>query len=398
MKFSHLDKYKSEGDKPQEKRPLPPPVQAPVPAEPPQAPPPAAPPPPTAPFGAAPQERPYVYPPRTPAARPKTAPPEPAFKELDAQARSVYGRLMFQSRELLSHADQPYTEQYEAVRRACLLTIETLKKNPVLLTYAGKFTEGNYYLPGHTANSTIVALAMGLNAGVAGTELELLGFCAMAHDIGMTGYAHLYSSEKPLTEKQHAEMSLHAEDGVNKLDRIVDLDYKMKARAKQVVLQVHERTDGGGYPDRAAGETIDFLSQLIGIADAFEALTHPRPWRGPVSPPEAVRQLVEKEGKGFNARAIKALLGAVSIYPPNSIVELSGGETARVIKLNKGSLTRPLVELLLNKQGAVLASGTLDLMQHPLTSIERPLTMAELDRRSPAVSEKLAAEACWNEP
>ncbi|HAT71538.1 MAG TPA: hypothetical protein DCS63_01825 [Elusimicrobia bacterium] len=328
----------------------------------------------------------------------KAPPKEPAlpFRELDAKAREVYSRVLETSGALLKAINQPYTEKYEAVARACDLATETLKTNTVLLNYA-RYSTAEDYLRAHSANVTIIALAMGQAADLEPSELRLLGFCAMAHDIGMTEYADLYSREGRLSEDEFSTLTLHTEAGVAKLDRIVDLDYKIKDRAKRIIFQTHERMDGSGYPDRLSNEEIDPLAQLIGIADVFEAMTHPRAWRDSINPPDVVKELIEKEGHGFHARAVKALLSAVSIYPPGSLVMLSTGETGRVVKVNKGSLTRPLLETLLDPDFAQINPVLIDLLEHPMTSIERPMDMSELQAKNPKFAAKLELGRWWVE-
>ncbi len=325
--------------------------------------------------------------------RPAAAPSAP-YRDLLARAREVYARLLDQTGSLLRGADQPYTEKYEACTAAATLASETLKENPVLLTCACHSTAEDY-LHGHSANVTVVALAMGRELNLPESELRLLGFCAMAHDIGMTGYSALYNSESRLTEEQFSEITAHPEAGAQKLDRIVDLDYKIKDRAKKIIMQSHERIDGSGYPARLAGEEIDPLALIIGLADVYEAMTHPRPWRGPFNPPDVVKELIEKEGLGFSSRTVKALISAVTIYPPGSLVELSTGETARVIKVNPGSLTRPLVEIIADQDFNALPPAAADLLEHPLTSVERPLGPGELEEHNPRLAAKLELEGWW---
>lgn len=322
--------------------------------------------------------------------------PKPSipFTELDARAREVYARLLELSGTFLKSVDQPYTEKYEAILAACRAVIENLEPGSVLFSYTD-YSTGENYLRAHTANTTIIALAMGLEAGLKESELLLLGFCAMAHDIGMTEYTSLYNRSDRLGEKEFQEMSLHAEAGVAKLDRIVDIDYKVKDRAKRIVLQIHERADGTGYPDRLSDEEIDPLSQFISVADTYEALTHPRAWREALTHPDTVKELVEKEGKGFNAPAIKALLSTVSIYPPGSLVALSSGDIARVIRVKKGFLTKPLVEIILDAQFSQLPPRQLDLFEHPLTSIERSLSLKEIAARNPKFAAKLEMSRWW---
>ena len=318
------------------------------------------------------------------------------FKELDAEARELYSRVLDLSGSFLKSVDQPYTEKYEAVLAACRLIIANLRSEGLLLSYTS-YSTAEDYLRGHAANTTILALALGLEAGLPDSELQLLGFCAMAHDIGMTEYAALYNRADRLGEKEFAEMSLHAEAGVAKLDKIVDIDYKVRDRAKHIVLQTHERADGSGYPDRLSDEEIDPLAQYISIADAYEAMTHPRAWREAVNPPDAVKELVEKEGRGFNSKAVKALLSCVSIYPPGSLVALSTGDIASVVRVTRGFLTKPLVEILMDSQFSQLTTQHLDLFEHPLTSIERSVTFKEVEQSNPKFAAKLEMSRWWVE-
>lgn len=337
-----------------------------------------------------------AYKPRTRETR--NAPREPAapYRDLDVKAREVYTRVMNQAGELLRHIDQPYTEKYEAILRACTLAAETLKTNSVLLNYT-TFSTAEDYLHAHTANTAILSIALGQALDLEQSELNLLGFCAMTHDIGMTAYGDIYGSESRLTDEEFTKITLHTEAGMEKLDRIVDIDYRIKDRARRILLQTHERLDGSGYPDRIASEEIDPLAQIIGIADVYEAMTHPRAWRGPLNPPDVIKELIEKEGRGFNSRVVKALISALSIYPPGSLVALSTGEIARVIKVNRGSLTRPLVEVVLDAEFAQLPAHSIDLLEYPLTSIEKTVDLREIEDRNPKYFAKLELSRWWVE-
>jgi HD-GYP domain-containing protein (c-di-GMP phosphodiesterase class II) len=325
-----------------------------------------------------------------------TAPKELPFHELEPRAKEVYSRLLLQVDSFLKAVDEPYCEKYEAALAACALAAGELKANPYFLG-CSVYSTADDYLRAHTANTVILALAMGLEAGLDGGELGLLGFCSLAHDIGMTGYSALYNRQERLTEEELEEMTLHAEAGAAKLDRIVDLDYKVKDRAKKVILQIHERADGSGYPDRLSNEDIDPLAQLISIADAYEAMTHPRSWREALPPPDAVKELIAREGGGFNAGAVKLLISVISMYPPGSLVELSTGETAQVLRVNRGLLTRPVVQILLNKDGGQAEPRMDDLKQHPLVSIERTVTQRKLGELNPKYAARLELARWWTD-
>lgn len=412
MRFSDLKKLKEEAPAPGPKRAArPAPAPAPTPA-PPHAPEPASvkpavpPPQPSAPpelkipaatFVPEPAKQAATGSPKSRReARGLSSAPKAPFAELDKEAREVYSRVLDLSGSFLKSVDQPYTEKYEAVLAACRVVVETLKTNGLLLNYTA-YSTAEDYLRAHTANTAVLSLALGLEVGLEDSELRLLGFCALAHDIGMTEYSSLYNRADRLGEKEFSELALHAEAGVAKLDRIVDLDYRLKDRAKLIVLQTHERADGTGYPDRLSNEEIDPLAQYISIADAYEAMTHPRAWRDAMDPPDAIKEIVEKEGRGFNARAVKALLSAVSIYPPGSLVELSSNEIARVVRVTRGFLTKPLVEILLDHSFSQVTPRLADLYEHPLTSIERSVGFKELQERNSKFAAKLEMSRWWVE-
>lgn len=334
--------------------------------------------------------------PETPAAAQPKPKEQPPFAESRDRAREIYSRLMAQTDSFLKAVDQPYCEKYESVLSTVLLTVETLKTNPALLECTSRSTADDY-LRAHTTNTFILALAMGLESGLDNRELNLLGFCALAHDMGMTGYVSIYNSPQLLDDGAFAELSLHAEAGAAKLDRIVDVDYKVKERARRIILQTHERPDGSGYPDRAGGEQLDRLAQIISIADAYEAMTHPRAWRAAMAPPAAIKEIIEKESRGPTAAAVKALVAVVSIYPPGSLVLLSTGEVARVLKVNRRLLSRPLAEVVLARDLSETAPRLVDLREQALVSIDRSLPFEEVEQMNPGYAGKLELSLWWTD-
>ena len=62
-------------------------------------------------------------------------------------------------------------------------------------------------------------------------------------------------------------------------------------KASDLVRHHHERLDGSGYPDGLKGEEISVGAKIIAIADSFDAMTSNRPYRKPLSYPEAIDQL-----------------------------------------------------------------------------------------------------------
>ncbi|PJB27244.1 hypothetical protein CO111_06295 [Candidatus Desantisbacteria bacterium CG_4_9_14_3_um_filter_50_7] len=328
----------------------------------------------------------------------KADPPLRPFGQLDPEAKEIYGRLLAAARRFIIQAGRPADGIYGEVTDLCDLTLETLKTNPVLLNYAAFATADNY-LYAHTANVIILSQAIALDLALPQEDTRLLSFCAMAHDWGMTEFQELSSKKEYLTDAEFSQVALHAEAGAAKLDNMPDLDPLLKERIKKIVCQAHERVGANGYPFRLSGKEIDILAQIIGIADVYEAMTHPRNWREALHPHEVVKQFMEqKTGPEFGRKILKALIHAISIYPPASLVALSSGEIARVIRVRKGSLTRPLVEIILDADFAPVQDHILDLYEHPLhDAIARPVFQAELEKRNPEFAAGLESARWWVE-
>lgn len=318
------------------------------------------------------------------------------FKELDAEARELYAGAMEAAGGLLGNIDRSYVEQYEKISRVAALTGRSLADNPALTAYTAFATGGNY-LQAHSANVALISQAMGIALCLDGKELSFLGFCAMAHDIGMTDCLDIANTEEKFSDEEFAVITRHSAAGAEKVDRIIDMDYKFKNRAMAVISQVHERMDGSGYPGRLSGDAIDIFARIIGAADVYEAMSHPRPWREAYHPHTAVKYLIDNESRGFDARAIKAFMEAMTLYPPGSLVALSTGEIARVVMANKGSLTKPVVEILLGADYVPVSPRALDLMEYPLTAIDRMVELDEISRKNPKSGARLELARWWVE-
>jgi HD-GYP domain-containing protein (c-di-GMP phosphodiesterase class II) len=73
----------------------------------------------------------------------------------------------------------------------------------------------------------------------------------------------------------------------------------------------HERFDGGGYPDGAAGDSIDLSTRIVTVADAFNAMIADRPYRLPLSPTVAIAELQRHRGTQFDPDCVDAMVDVV---------------------------------------------------------------------------------------
>lgn len=153
-----------------------------------------------------------------------------------------------------------------------------------------------------------IAFEMGSQIGLTESEFKALSSLAMIHDIGQVAVDHsILLKCMPLTEVEWSTIKRHPEIG-----------YRMAMSAPNsvfvadCVLSHHERWDGSGYPLGTAGEDIPFLSRIFSVADAFEAMTHARPYRKAVSPEEAIEEIVKNAGIQFDPDMVDVFLSVYS--------------------------------------------------------------------------------------
>jgi putative nucleotidyltransferase with HDIG domain len=158
------------------------------------------------------------------------------------------------------------------------------------------------YTAGHSAAVAIYARDIAERMGLPKDQVELVHLCGLVHDIGKIGLpAGLLEKPGPLTLEERRQMEQHSEIG-ERILRNVD-DYSEIA---DIVRSHHERIDGMGYPDGIHGEEIPLLARIIGVADAYDAMTSDRPYREALPSRVARMRLAQAVGTQFDTAAAAA--------------------------------------------------------------------------------------------
>ena len=158
------------------------------------------------------------------------------------------------------------------------------------------------YTAGHSAAVAIYARDIAQRMGLSEEQQELVHLCGLVHDIGKIGLpAGLLEKPGPLTLDERRQMEQHSEIG-ERILRNVD-DYSEIA---DVVRSHHERIDGMGYPDGTHGDEIPLLARIIGVADAYDAMTSDRPYREALPSRVARMRLAQAVGTQFDTAVVAA--------------------------------------------------------------------------------------------
>jgi HD-GYP domain-containing protein (c-di-GMP phosphodiesterase class II) len=80
-----------------------------------------------------------------------------------------------------------------------------------------------------------------------------------------------------------------------------------------IIRHHHERWDGGGYPDRLVGEAIPFGARVVSVADAFDAMTHDRHYRGARSVADALQEIHTGAGTQFDPVLARLFIEAIEV-------------------------------------------------------------------------------------
>ncbi|MGE5579844.1 MAG: HD domain-containing phosphohydrolase [Bacillota bacterium] len=140
--------------------------------------------------------------------------------------------------------------------------------------------------------STLVGKALGMDQ----SGLDELALLASLHDVGKIGIPdHILLKQGVLTPDEWVTVKKHPEVGYRIARATSDL-----CLIADGVLSHHERWDGTGYPRGIAGNDIPLTARITAIADAFDAMTHERPYRAARSVEEALDELRRCSGSQFD--------------------------------------------------------------------------------------------------
>ncbi len=157
------------------------------------------------------------------------------------------------------------------------------------------------YTLGHSTRVAMLARKIGEALGFSHEELEDLEVASLFHDVGKLKTPDaLLHKDGPLDALEHHEVSNHSEHGAAILSRAPSLQKYIPA-----VRHHHEWYDGEGYPDKLRGEDIPLHAAIIGVADAFDAMTSVRPYKDPFSQADALDELARCSGTQFNPQVVE---------------------------------------------------------------------------------------------
>ncbi len=163
------------------------------------------------------------------------------------------------------------------------------------------------YTYGHSCRVENYSVRLATALGLSEEEVRSIQRAALLHDIGKVGINEgILRKEGPLSLLEYEVMKQHPQIGAQILERVDFLQDLVP-----LVYHHQERFDGTGYPSGLKGLQIPLGARIIAIADAYEAMTNNRPYRGKKNPEQAVRELRKNSGKQFDPEIVEAFAKVV---------------------------------------------------------------------------------------
>jgi putative nucleotidyltransferase with HDIG domain len=165
------------------------------------------------------------------------------------------------------------------------------------------------YTAGHSERVSDLSVRLGVRLGLRDDELQVLRIGALLHDIGKIGVPDaILQKPGPLTPAEVERIKTHTTLGARILAHVPFL-----AAHIPIVELHHERPDGRGYPHGLAGEAIPRPARIVHVADAYDAMTTARSYRGARPPAEAVAEICRGAGTEFDAAVAEALAAELAV-------------------------------------------------------------------------------------
>jgi putative two-component system response regulator len=213
-------------------------------------------------------------------------------------------RLQLELRDYQQFLEGRIEEQKIEMRRLFLGAIDAL---------VSALEAKDKYTGGHSRRVSEIAVAVGKELGLSGQDMEDLRWGGLLHDIGKIAIDKAVQN-KPgkLTFQEYEHIMTHAHVGASIVGPVVN------GKITKMIEHHHDHYNGSGLHQVTAGSDIPLEARILAVADAFDAMTSDRPYRGAMSIMQAVEEIKRCADTQFDPIIVAAFLRTVQTATPQT--------------------------------------------------------------------------------
>jgi len=213
------------------------------------------------------------------------------------------------------------------------------------------------YTYNHSVNVSILAVALGQRLGLRRRLLEQIGIASLFHDVGKVEIPEeILNKPSSFTEEEWEIIRKHPEWGLRAILKFKGVD-ETSIKSAIVAYEHHMHYDRTGYPRTNMKLEHGLLSEIVTLADQYDAMTSSRVYaRVPLKPDRALAMLMEFSGSRVHPSLVKVFVNMVGVFPQGSLVLLDTKEMGLVFETNSNAelLDRPRVIMIADRDGSRL--------------------------------------------
>ncbi|TAA46868.1 HD-GYP domain-containing protein [Corallincola spongiicola] len=221
--------------------------------------------------------------------------------------------------------------------------IDSVFRNQDALLCLTRIREKDSYLLEHSINVSILMAVFAKHLKLDRKITDQICLGALLHDLGKIKIAEevLHKPGK-LTAEEFQLMKNHV---VYSRDVVIESGVEVPRLTMEVIIQHHEKLNGGGYPYKLTANKISKYGRMVSIVDIYDALTADRCYKRGMVPNAALGILKGLCPDQLDADLVLEFIRCMSIYPVGTLVKLESEKLGIVTKTNEKELTKPQVKV-----------------------------------------------------
>ena len=276
----------------------------------------------------------------------------PGSEQLRKVIKKTYFSAVSLSRSVMDKMKTREAVSIKKTRRIVQSFVDFISEDEQFMLGMTAIKNYDEYTYHHSVNVSILALALGQRLGLNKQELAELGIVAFFHDSGKVDLpSELLNKTSSFSDEEFAMMKKHSTFGVKALLNLKDLD-PLVIRSAIAAFEHHLNFDCSGYPRVKMSFALDIYSEIISVADRYDAMTSARVYRKKAMPPDtALGLLIKDSGSKIAPVILNFFIMMVGVFPIGTLVFTDSKELGLVCEGNSEYIDRPKVRVIVDGNG-----------------------------------------------